>query len=267
MARNRAGKSSAIALSATLALLLIVGALWTLVFVDFREASAGDSAVGTESATTSSSPSSSSPTQAKGEWTMGDARKAFARDDSHTLVLGDSTGNATDEWVHQWAQSEELPVATWQTESESGYDVDFEETRVWSGAMFEATADYPAEHWDEIWPPEDPDLVMLSYGHFHESPEGATDALESLRADIAERAPKAPIVVVLQNPQAEDANAPTREAIADWAKDKGLPTIDIAKAFEESEQAPEDLRLDNIDPSWAGSQLWAQTVGEALAAR
>ncbi|WP_435203114.1 SGNH/GDSL hydrolase family protein [Janibacter sp. GS2] len=265
MARTGARNSSAIAVAAVLALLLVVGALWTLVFVDFRAAAEGGGASASRSA--SPSPSSSSPTQAKGEWTLGDARTAFARDDSHTLVLGDSTGNATDEWVHQWAQSEELPVASWQTESESGYDVDFEETRVWSGAMFEATADYPAEHWDEIWPPEDPDLVMLNYGHFQDSPEEATQALEELRADIAERAPKAPIVVILQNPQAEDANAPTREAIAEWAKDKGLPTIDIAQAFEESELLPEDLRLDNLNPSWAGSQLWAQTVSEALAPR
>ncbi|MGO1167431.1 MAG: SGNH/GDSL hydrolase family protein [Janibacter sp.] len=260
----KARNSPRVALAAVLALLLLVGALWALVLVDFRQASGGDAVAGASSPSASSS-TSSPPAQTEGEWSMEDARTAFARDGSRTVVLGDSTGNGSDEWVHLWAQSQDLPVASWQTESESGYDGESEETRVWSGSMFEATADYPSEHWDEIWPAEDPNLVLLSYGHFQESPEGATQALEDLRADVAERAPKAPVVVVLQNPQGEDANAQTREAIADWAKEKGLPTIDVATAFEESGQSSEDLRLDAINPSLAGSQLWAETVEQALA--
>jgi len=263
MAWIAARSSSAVALAAALVLMLLVGALWALVFVDFRQAGGG-SAAGMPAATTpSSASSSSSPTRAEGEWSMGDARKALARDGSRTLVLGDSTGDGYDEWVYLWAQSDDLPVASWQTESESGYDGESEETRVWSGAMSEATADYPAEH-REIWPEEDPHLVLLSYGHFHESPGEATEALEELRADSAERAPKAPIVVVLQSPQGDDANAETREAIADWAKESRLPTIDVAAAYEDSGQAPEDLRLDDINPSQAGSQLWADTVAEEL---
>lgn len=194
---------------------------------------------------------------------MGDARKAFAGDGSRTLVLGDSTGNGTDEWVHLWASSAELPIARWDTDTESGYVNESQETRVWSGAMFEATADYPLEH-ESIWPAEEADLVLLSYGHFHESGEDATEALEELRADAAERVPEAPVVVVLQNPQADDANADTREAVADWAEESGLPTIDVAAAFEER-GTPQDLRLDELNPSYAGSELWAQTVAEELA--
>ena len=60
--------------------------------------------------------------------------------------------------------------------------------------MFKATADYPVEH-EEIWPAQDPDLVLLSYGHFHESGEEATAALEELCTDLAKRYPDAPIVV------------------------------------------------------------------------
>lgn len=251
-------------MAAVIALVVLVVAAWAYVFADQRRGSGGGDS-GAASAPTSSqaSPSSSSSEPAEGEWSMGDARKAFAGDGSRTLVLGDSTGNGNDEWVHLWAGSAELPIARWDTDTESGYVDESEETRIWSGAMFEATADYPLEH-ESIWPEQDPDLVLLSYGHFHESGEDATEALEELRADAAERVPEAPVVVVLQNPQAEDANSDTREAIGDWAEESGLPTIDVAEAFEER-GTPEDLRVDELNPSYAGSELWAQTVAEALA--
>ena len=61
-----------------------------------------------------------------------------------------------------------------------------------------------------------------------------------------------------------DANEATRTAIADWAETAGLPTIDVAKAFEAAE-SQEGLLADDIDPLPEGSQLWAESVGEALA--
>lgn len=256
-----------VAVAASLALLLLVVALWGYVFVDQRRGSGGSGADGASAATASTSSassasSSSSPTSDGGGQSLEEARTALAGDDSQVLVLGDSTGDGTDEWVSLWAGSQELPVALWDTESEAWYNGATEQTRVWSGAMVEATADYPVEH-EEIWPTEEPDLVLLSYGHFHESGEGATEALEELRAEVTERAPEAAVVVVLQNPQADDANADTRAAIATWAEEAGLPTVDVAAAFEEA-GTPEDLRVDSINPSAAGSQLWAETVGEAL---
>lgn len=260
MART-ARNSPAVAVAAVIALVVLVVAAWAYVFADQRRSSGGSGSAATT--TSESSPASSSPTSDEGEWSMGDAREAFAGDGSRTLVLGDSTGNGNDEWVHLWANSAGLPIARWDTDTESEYVNESEETRIWSGAMFEATADYPLEH-ESIWPEQDPDLVLLSYGHFHESEQEATEALEELRADAAERVPEAPVVVVLQNPQAEDAGADTREAIADWAKESGLPTIDVAEAFEER-GTPEDLRIDELNPSYAGSELWAQTVAEALA--
>ena len=72
-----------------------------------------------------------------------------------------------------------------------------------------------------------------------------------------------PVVVVLQNPQADDANESTRTAIADWAEGAGLPTIDVAAAFEDADST-EELLDGEINPSVAGSQLWAETVAEAL---
>ncbi|UUZ45599.2 SGNH/GDSL hydrolase family protein [Janibacter limosus] len=259
--------SPRVALAAVLALLLLVGALWALVVVDFRQASAGDSSAAastTSSPTSSTTSSTSSPTRAEGEWSIGDARKAVPRDGSRTLVLGDSTGDGYDEWVHLWAKAEGLPIATGRSEAESGYESESPETRVWSGSAPDATAAYPVERSDEIWPSVDPGLVVLSFGHAQESPDEATKQLEALRVDIADRVEQAPIVVLLQNPSADDADADMREAIAARAEEAGLPTIDIATAFEDSGMPKADLRLDAFHPSGAGSQLWAETVAKAL---
>lgn len=271
MPRNGDRTSPVVPLAVTLGLVLLVGALWAVVFVNHGRG-AGDatgaatsesseSSGGSKEGSSSSSSPSDSPTNGG---SMGEARKALAADGSRVLVLGDSTGDGYDEWVHTWAQSEEMPVAGWLTESEDGYDSATEETRVWSGSMPSASAAYPVEHWEQMWPEQTPDLVILSYGHDYESPETATEDLEALRAKVSEEAPETPVVVTLQNPQREDANAETREAIAEWAKEENLPTIDVAKAFEESGAVAGDLRLDDYHPSAAGTELWVETVQEAL---
>lgn len=243
--------------AAALALLVAVAVLWAYVINDHRQAAAGGEPLSTSLSSTSPAP------EPEPTWTIDDAREVFTADGSRVLVLGDSTGNGNDEWVHLWAQARQLPVAAWDTDGEAGYPGESEDTRVWSGAMFSASADYPLAH-EEIWPEQEPDLVLLNYGHFQSSGKSATTQMEELRAEIAERLPEAPIVVVLQNPEQDDADAEIREAIATWAKGAGLPTIDVAKAFADSGKAPSELLADEVNPSPEGSQLWAETVGEAL---
>lgn len=252
---SKAWGSPVVVGAALLALVLAVGGAWAWVFAEQGMAPAG----ATAAAPPSSSSTTSSPTKAEPTWTIDQAREALAGDGSRVLVLGDSTGNGNDEWASLWAQ---LPLARWDTDSEAGYVNEADDTRLWSGAMNSETADYPLEH-DEVWPAEDPDLVLLSYGHFHDSAADATDSLEDLRVDLADRYPDAPVVVVLQDPEADNADADRRAAIGEWAKGAGLPTIDVAAAFEDSGD-PDALLADEINPSPVGSQLWADTVAEAL---
>lgn len=258
--------SSWLAVLAALGLLLVAGAVWVAVFADFQQASVDPKTSSGAASATSSSPSSSASGGASQEdgWSMGDARTALSAPDSRVLVLGDSTGDHPEEWVHQWAATREMPVAAWRTQSEDGYDGETPETRVWSGSMPGSTADYFEDHDEAIWPEQDPDLVILNYGHNYDSPEAAVTSMEALRGRLTEAVPEAPIVVTLQNPQADDANAPTREAIADWAKEQGLPTIDVAKAFTQSLLLPEDLRVDSLHPSLAGTEVWVAAVSKAL---
>ncbi|MGE9782790.1 SGNH/GDSL hydrolase family protein [Janibacter sp. G368] len=256
---SKAWSSPVVVGAALLALVLAVGGAWAWVFAEQGTAPAGATAAAPPS---SSSSSTSSPSAAEPTWTMDDARDALAGDGSRVLVLGDSTGNGNDEWASLWAQSAQLPLARWDTDTEAGYVNEADDTRLWSAAMNSGTAGYPLEH-DEVWPAQDPDLVLLSYGHFHDSAADATDALEDLRVELADRYPDAPVVVVLQNPEADNADADRRAAIGDWADDAGLPTIDVAAAFEDSGD-PDALLADEINPSPEGSQLWADTVAEAL---
>ncbi|WP_433955749.1 SGNH/GDSL hydrolase family protein [Janibacter indicus] len=254
---SKAWSSPVVVGAALLALVLAVGGAWAWVFAEQGTAPAGAAAAAPPSSSSSTSEAAAEPS-----WTIDQARDALAGDGSRVLVLGDSTGNGNDEWVSLWAQSAQLPLARWDTATEAGYANEAEDTRLWSGAMNSGTADYPLDH-DEIWPEQDPDLVLLNYGHFHDSTSGATDALEDLRIELADRYPEVPIVVVLQNPEADNADADRRAAITDWAKDAGLPTIDVAAAFEDSGD-PDALLVDEINPSPEGSQLWADTVAEAL---
>ncbi|NYF97377.1 SGNH/GDSL hydrolase family protein [Janibacter cremeus] len=274
MAGSPDRRSSALTLPLVLVLVVVVTGLWAYVFMDDGQSNrsaqaASTSAAGSSSsasaASSSASPSSSSATSQEENASMDAAREAFAEDGSQVLVLGDGTGDGWDEWAFLWAQEQSLPGAMWMTETENGYSGSSESTRLWSGGMPETTADYPVEHWDAIWPETDPDLVLLNYGHFYSDADAATQSMEVLRQAIAHHASETPIVVILQNPQADDENASVREAIGSWAREAGLPTIDVAAAFEQSDQAPADLRLDELQPSQAGSQLWAETVGEALA--
>lgn len=50
----------------------------------------------------------------------------------------------------------------------------------------------------------------------------------------------------------------------DWAEEAGLGTIDVARAFLEQDDL-EALPADQLHPNQEGQQLWADTVGQALA--
>ncbi|WP_157074663.1 hypothetical protein, partial [Janibacter corallicola] len=107
---------------------------------NFRQESA------TETGSASLPPTTTQESTQAPRRTMDQVREAVAADDSRVLVLGESTRNGNDEWVHLWAGSREMPVASWDTDSEAGYRGEGEDTRVWSGAMFSATAHEPLEH-------------------------------------------------------------------------------------------------------------------------
>ncbi len=273
MARSGERRSPVIALALVIALGVLVVAVWAFVIVDFRRAASPASSTSstTSSTTSSSTKGTAAATKAaatggadkhSAKKTMKQARTALAGDDARVLVLGDSTGDGADEWVRMWASDEGLYVSNWQDGYYAGVG---DETQVWNASMEdEATADDALEQWSDLQPASAPDVVLLSYGHYYDSGKEARKSLASLHEQLEEDLPDAAVLVVLQNPEADDANAPVRTAIGKWAKGAGLPTIDVAEAFEESDQPEANLRLTDKQPSQAGQELWVETVQDAL---
>ncbi len=207
------------------------------------------------------------------------AREVLDRDDPLVVAaLGDSTGNETWEWVYGWArllaQTRPVAVLSWNEWSEDGYieprmlpgPADgMGAVTLYSGHQSGAPAGYVAEHADDLLP-EPPDLVILNFGH-NDTVAGATEGLEeAMRAVRRVATDDVPVVVTLQQPQEEDANAEVRAAVRAFAVEQGLGVIDVAAAFEDSGSELEDLLADPVHPNEAGAALWTEAVARALQA-
>lgn len=209
------------------------------------------------------------------------ARAVLQREErTVVLVLGDSTGNDRGEWTYRWAEalagSRPTFIAPWNEWTEDGY-VEAEalagngsggeglgEILVLSGSQTGARAGYAAPR-IELLTPEDPDLVILNLGHNNgvdDVTDGLQETVDALRSRVGD---DVPVVVTLQQPQAGDQNAEVRQAVASWAQEQGLPTIDVASRFL-AEGQPEALLTDAVHPNDAGSALWAEVVADTLGA-
>lgn len=223
---------------------------------------------------TSTGDDESAQTSAPKAVSLRPAREALASGDPVTVsVLGDGTSNARQEWVHRWAtalaESRPVTISHWDEAEEAGFvepDVlsdsgDGSAVTIWSGSSSGATADYAAERIDEIVP-QDPDLVLLNYGHGID-PDDVGDELDTTLEALTTTYGRMPVVVVLQNPLPDDADRDVREAVADWAASHDLPTIDVAAAFLAEPDYASLLGADG-SPDDDGSTLWARTVEKAL---
>lgn len=248
---------------------------------DDRTAADGPSATSATPDATGSTDQGSDPRDERpGADALRAAREVLDRDDPLVVAaLGDSTGNETWEWVYGWArllaQTRPVAVLSWNEWSEDGYI----EPRVlpgsttggmgavtlYSGHQSGAPVGYVAEHADDLLP-EPPDLVILNFGH-NDTVAGVTEGLEeALRAVRRVATDDVPVVVTLQQPQEDDANAEVRAAVRAFAVEQGLGVIDVAAAFEDSGSELEDLLADPVHPNEAGAALWTEAVARALQA-
>ncbi len=214
----------------------------------------------------------SAPAPAAGD-PLEEAREVLTGDSPTTVaVLGDGTGESTRDWVHLWAAglAEDRPVSVSHWDADPGtrhYPIvelsaegTGEQVMVWNGSEGGGTAGSGLEGLDAFLP-QSPDLVLLNYGH-NQTEEDLAPELDALTDELSERYDDVPVVLLLQNPQAGDANADVREAATDWAETAEVGVIDIAAAFTASE---EQLLVEGgILPDADGQQLWAETVATAL---
>jgi lysophospholipase L1-like esterase len=207
---------------------------------------------------------------------LAQARAVLDRDEDLTIgVLGDSTGNDGNEWVHlvsqELGQSRQVSVHTWDDkageypESFRTYGDTGPQAEVWNFSAPGRSAAYPADKMAKALPRK-PDLLLINFGHNNMSTNVGVE-LTALRQAVEEKWGTGIVTVVMvQNPEKgarEEDQAAVRGFVKKWANHNRLAYVDVATAFTKRGDIS-SLMLDDIHPNPKGSQVWADTVVRAL---
>lgn len=201
--------------------------------------------------------------------------------DVNLLFLGDSTGDATNEWIYLFAQwlATEYPThsvsyrlwgstaygAATSISTGSGANT----IRIWNGSV---AGSAPIHHMGSTFAAAitatTPDLIIWSHGHNLLAQTGLARAefvgpMDQVRIAL----PNVPHAAVRQNPRRDDNNmAPTIADLDELAADYGdLTLIDAYSLFIAQGKAG-SLYADNIHPNAAGSLLFLQAAQAAWGA-
>lgn len=210
-------------------------------------------------------------------------KRALEGDRPYTIsVVGDSTGNYVDEWVHILSRriaetyGRTVAVRDWDvernaypTEQEHLYGTGVPVT-VWNASSPGKSAEYSLQNYRKMMPTPT-DLTIISHGH--NNPDGAAKGVVKL-VDLAYRntVPGGGVLVVLQNPRTDSFAAP-RAKVVDQLRQlysepgTGVVLLDVNSAFTAAPDLPALLRPDGIHPNPQGSQLWADAVAAQLGLR
>lgn len=248
-------KNRPLALGVVAALLVLVVVIWGLVFRSSDEAQLPEGSV---AAASSAAPSSSTTRSAS----IKDARAAVRREGSRVVVLSDGSGSGSDGWINQWGRGRDVSIATWDSENNQ-YENTFG-ARLWSGAQPISTGSYAISQWGSIWPQATPNVALISYGYQYADPESAINGMDALYTQIRGDSEQTEVVIVLQPPKLGDEDAEVREAIARWARETGLPTIDVARAFAAETRDTDSLLVEDGRPNEKGQEIWVAAVTKAL---
>lgn len=195
--------------------------------------------------------------------------------DVSIAVLGDGTGDEKGEWVqvlaerlgstHEVALRNLDPSDPTRYSKAVTYGSSGPTATVWNGSRGGVSASYAARRLGFLIPSK-PDVVLLNYGRDNTA-SNMPPAISATYAALRKAWPDVPVMLVLQPPDRDDAIGPVRVAAEDWAASHGVPTIDVAAAFDDAGD-PNDY-VSVVDPpsvNSKGGRLWARTVLDALGA-
>lgn len=185
---------------------------------------------------------------------------------ANLVVLGDATSNETSEWVNelgaQLGASRLVRVQRVKQDTFTAYNSPITygsadpSLQVWNASVADP------EPLDETavgnLVPKGTDLVVISQGRGASASSITSDldeTLTSLRATYS----KVPVAVVVQPDDGSSQQAIA--AVRAWATTNGLPTIDVAKAFANSDR---ELQDSAGELTASGTALWASTVAKAI---
>ena len=192
-------------------------------------------------------------------------------------VLGDSTGNSPDEWVHLVAQriaedyGREVTVNGWDANvNRYGYVSVYgtgPPVTVWNASAPGEPAQYSLEWYPQMGP-EQVDLTFINHSHNQTGQVllGVADLVDTAYANTA---PGGGVAAILQNPR-NDAPAQEGRQMVERLREiysdpeYGVVTVDVFSAFSSSDDFAALLEPDGAHPNPRGSQLWADTVMAAL---
>ena len=190
------------------------------------------------------------------------------------LVMGDGSGNETDEWVHLWAHDHlaadrQVRYHAWNADSSQwGKAATMgkgPKATVWNASKGSPDLAKEAKRLTAVW--RAADVVILSYGH-RGNPKTIASQLEDMRKAVAAKNKQAIVLVMIQNPDpvaTQYTQADTTKAVKAWANMRDLDTVNIYDAFV-SDPAPRYSLVEfDGSPTPLGSALWARTFAEAIA--
>lgn len=216
-------------------------------------------------------------------WQRFVAKIENANEDASLVLIGDSTGDATNEWYYLLAVSVAALYPThtvrhrlWNAGG-SVYDAattiqtgtGARTITFWNGSVAGSVASYfsGGSFTGAVQTPA-PDLVIASYGH-----NGGTDArrqlsfFDSTASALKTRLPDVPVIQIGQNPTLSDETMAAKvNVFRDFAARNGWGFISVHDAFKQAGVALAALLADEVHPNAAGSILWRDTVLASLRA-
>jgi lysophospholipase L1-like esterase len=192
------------------------------------------------------------------------------------VVLGDSTGDDTDEFpflaAQQLASEYNRPVIVHRWADGRGYGEesafpggpDAAAIHIWNGSVSGSVGSYAASNLTAMTP-AGADLVLINYGHNYAGPQEAKAGISQLLEVIDERLGRPPVLVTIQNPKNPETvlSSAIVEQVRATAMEHVCETVDVHRAFKDAGDL-DLLLLDDTHPSPAGSKVWAAAVVKAL---
>ncbi|MDO0978181.1 SGNH/GDSL hydrolase family protein [Mycolicibacterium frederiksbergense] len=192
-------------------------------------------------------------------------------------IVGDSTGNNVEEWVHLVAQriaatyNRPVTVHDWKTEerrykSQETYPGAGAPVTIWNGSASGKPPQYSTQWYPKL-APVPVNLTIIS--HSHTNPQRVVEGIEHLiQAVDTNTLPGGGVVVILQNPRTDNV-AELQQSVVDELRQiysdpaQGVAVVDVNAAFRAG-YLPDLLDTDGANVNPRGSQLWADTVWQAL---
>lgn len=204
-------------------------------------------------------------------------------EDVQILILGDSTGNATDEWVYLWGTQlgADVPTHTiryrlftdgsgWGSESSIDTGSGSKSIYIDNCSIPGANVHFPyGENRADIYSlSRTYDLVIFSFGHNDGTSANYAAVFAAYSEAVIEAKqmnPRAVICATLQNPRTDDT-AHSFKVVQAWREIgelHGLGLINVHDVFNALGN-PAGLYTDATHPNAAGMRVWASVVNQAL---